>query len=97
MKRAVGERNSDIHHRKAERTRAQTITNALFNGRDILAGNGTADDLFAEFETFATAKRANVDCYISKLAVTAGLLFIASTCAGRFAYGFLIACLDGCC
>src|SRR6185369_16220657 len=67
-----------------------SVHNALFHSRNEILGDRTSKNFIGELEIAATRERFHLDPAIAELAMTAGLLLVASLNVGPAANGFAI-------
>ena len=63
---------------------------SLFDGGDVVLGDGAAEGVIDELKLSATGERRHSDFAIAELAVSAGLLLVASLHVGGAANGFAV-------
>src|SRR3954463_265218 len=88
---AVVERDPEIDDRESgEITALCGLHDSLLDGRNVVLGNGAAEDVINELEVRAARQRLHLDFAIAVLAVSAGLLLVASLHVGAPADGLAI-------
>src|SRR3989304_3254849 len=75
--RAVVQSYTQVHDRMSNQNAfIKCLPDPLFNGGDVLTGNGAADYLIYELKSRAPRQRFNPDMHLSVLPMTACLFFV---------------------
>ena len=82
---------AEIHHREARQIAALGGgADALLHRRNVVLGNGAAEDIVHELESRAARQRLHAHAADAELAVAAGLLLVLAFGVGFGAYGLAV-------
>src|SRR5205807_8850994 len=91
MVAAVVEDYAEIHHRIPGKVAAGCrFNNALFHGRNVVLGNGSAKDVIHKLKVLAALQRLHLDLAVAILSVAAALLLVPSLDIGLAPDGFAV-------